>query len=80
MASHVPTGYRLERNAAGLTKREREVLQFLFDGLDMPGMAEQLGLTKQRISAIVKSLEKKGGVVRKDGEIHLLTASRKWGG
>lgn len=62
-APAVVPGYKIGRQD-GLTKREREVLSQLALGLDMPRTGEALGISKQRVSQIVKALEGKGALVR----------------
>lgn len=65
----VQPGYKIGRQG-GLTKREREVLSHLALGLDMQDAAAEIGVTKQRVSQIVKALEKKGALTREpDGTL-----------
>jgi DNA-binding NarL/FixJ family response regulator len=68
-------GYAIDRDDDGLTRREREVRRGLRDGLDQPGIAESLGITKQRVNQIVASLTKKGAVSVVDGKV-VVSATR----
>jgi DNA-binding NarL/FixJ family response regulator len=69
----VVPGYVQDRDGEGLTKREREVRDLLKQGLDQPRIAERLGVTKQRVSAVVKSLDEKRVIRRRGNTIEFLT-------
>jgi DNA-binding CsgD family transcriptional regulator len=56
----VPSGYTVSRDESGLTSREREVLELLRRGRSRTDIQQDLGLTKQRISALCKSIEQRG--------------------
>lgn len=57
----VPSGYTRERDSySGLTPRETEVLTLLRKGKSRAEVQAALGLTKQRISALCKSIEQRG--------------------
>lgn len=58
------SGYRLDRDDGGLTNRERQVVKLMRSGVQFVEIGEQLGITKQRVNAIVNSLVKKGAVVK----------------
>lgn len=57
---HVRPGYKRERDEAGLTPRERQVLTGLQAGKSRSQLMAELDLTKQRISALCKSIADKG--------------------
>lgn len=57
-------GYEIGRDDFGLTKREREVFEALKTGAQFNTIASELGVTKQRVDSIVKSLVRKGRVLR----------------
>ena len=57
-------GYKHDRDARGLTAREREVLTLIPLDLSYEEMARRLGLTKQRVGAVVKGLRNKGFLER----------------
>lgn len=57
---HVTGGYTLGRTEDGLTRRENQVLERLLQGMTRVQIQADLGLTKQRISALCKSIEGKG--------------------
>ena len=62
MAVGTKPGYKHERDDSGLTKREREVLDLMVEGLDGPHIGERLGITKQRVGQIQKALVDKGRI------------------
>ena len=60
-------GYSQERDDRGMTRREREVLGLLTWKLPNTRIAEELGLTRQRVGHIVKALKEKGFVEEREG-------------
>ena len=60
MPAGTTPGYMIGRDSGGLTDREREVMSRLASGMTQHQIAEQLGLTKQRVGQIVTALRKKG--------------------
>jgi DNA-binding NarL/FixJ family response regulator len=81
--NNVVPGYRQDRDAENLTARERQVRDLLKTGLDQNGVAAEVGLTKQRISQIVKALEKKAAIRRRGDLIEFLAVEsvvKKGGG
>lgn len=70
----VRPGYTFDR-AGGLTGRERDVLQALLVGnLSMSGIGTRIGISKQRVHQLIKSLEAKGAVSR-DGDQVTITVT-----
>jgi DNA-binding CsgD family transcriptional regulator len=59
-------GYLVERDSRGLTKREREVLLALISGKTQMEIGPLLGVTKQRVTQLVRSLEDKGVIARNE--------------
>lgn len=53
-------GYAVGRDESGLTARERQVLDLLRQGRSRADIQADLGLTKQRIGALCKSIRDKG--------------------
>lgn len=75
---HVPTGYEIGRDDRGLTNRERQALGLLVQGREGWQIAEELGVTRQRVHALIRILEKKGVLVRgEDGLTVTLTNEGK---
>jgi predicted transcriptional regulator len=68
-------GYRIDRDDRNLTAREREVLTALVWSTPLTVIASELGVSKQRIDQIVRSLEKKG-IVQRDGESYVVQVPR----
>lgn len=60
----VQPGYHIDRDKEGVTAREREMLDCLQDGFTITEAAKQIGVSQQRASAIVRSLELKGKIRR----------------
>ena len=58
------SGYHLDRDERGLTARQRDVLKCVVDGKTARQIEADLGMTRQRVSAIVKQLVDKGLVER----------------
>lgn len=59
-------GWEGERGVS-LTAREREVLSLIEEvGMTPSEIGEDLGMTRQRISAILASLERKGAATKKN--------------
>lgn len=54
--------YQIDRDENGLTARHREVMDLLAKGCTQAQIRRDLGLTKQRVSAIVRTLRKKGAL------------------
>lgn len=70
----VEAGYEIGRDDRGLTARERQVLDALGDGdaRSYAQIGEEIGgLTRQRVGAIVKTLEEKGFVKREAGRLYV---------
>jgi DNA-binding MarR family transcriptional regulator len=63
--------YALERDERGLTARQREVLAGLTAGKNQVQIAEQLGVSKQRIAQVLTDLERAGVVKRVAGEYQI---------
>jgi len=55
----VSPGYEIRRDDGGLTARERQVIGLLHEGKTQISIAEEMGLTRQRVSAIAKSARAK---------------------
>ena len=62
MAVGTKPGYQIGRDSHGLTERERQVLVKIVEGLQGPQIAVALGITKQRVDQIQKSLVRKGAL------------------
>lgn len=63
MPAGTKPGYQIEREN-GLTKREREVLGQIAQGHNVVQTAHALGVSKQRVDQILRSLVTKGRVTR----------------
>lgn len=61
-------GYEIQRDERGLTGRERQVLDEMTKGETFAVIAERIGVSKQRVGALVNSLVEKGYVVRSGGD------------
>jgi len=64
----VQPGYEIGRDDRGLTRREREVLTCLAEGLNLVQTGARLGVSKQRVDQLVKALEMKGAIKRNGDE------------
>lgn len=60
-------GYAISRDEQGLTGRERQVLEAMATGAQFIEIADKIGVSKQRVTAVVGSLIRKGYVLRTNG-------------
>ena len=60
MPSGTTPGYEIGRDQRGLTAREREVLTALIHETPPVVIAEELGISKQRVNQILNALQAKG--------------------
>lgn len=65
-------GYDIGRDDSGLTKREREVIAGIVAGQALVQIAAALGVTKQRVDTIVRSLIQKDRLRRTDGHFEVI--------
>lgn len=70
-------GYEIDRDHRGLTARERQVLIGLVNGRRMSAIAENLGISKQRVEQLVRKLESKGIVTREGGAMTISLPSSR---
>jgi DNA-binding NarL/FixJ family response regulator len=56
----VEAGYEIGRDDTGLTAREREVLDGLREGKTQSAIGVELGVSRARISLVVKQIREKG--------------------
>lgn len=68
-------GYKIDRDDRNLTAREREVLTALVWSTPLTVIASELGISKQRVDQIVRSLEKKG-VAKRVGDRYVVEVPR----
>lgn len=68
MVAGTQPGYAIGRDESGLTKRERQVLGQMAEGKQGPAIGHALGISKQRVDQIQKSLIAKGRLERKEHE------------
>lgn len=61
---HVKPGYKQARDDRDLTARDRQVLMLLHEGQNQAQAAASMGLTRQRVSAIVQKLKERGYVTK----------------
>lgn len=52
------TLYTLDKDESGLTRRQREVLHLVRQGHSQSEIADEMGLTRQRVSQIIKDLRR----------------------
>lgn len=71
----VKPGYKIGRDSNDLTKRERQVLGCIAQGMLLVDTAAEIGVSKQRVDQIVKALETKG-VLTKDGNQYIVRVAR----
>lgn len=65
----VEAGYVQDRDERNLTKRHRQVLRLLYAGRNMSEAGRELGITRARVSAIVKELQTRGFVTREGRKV-----------
>lgn len=65
------SGYRHDRNAQGLTAREREVLVKLQEGKTQAEIGREIGVTRSRVNTIIKTLNDRGFVVKVGAEFRV---------
>lgn len=65
-------GYGIGRDDSGITKREREVIAGIVAGHALVAIAADLGVSKQRVDTIVKSLINKSRLRRTDGHFEVI--------
>lgn len=66
-------GYHLKRDEDGLTKNERTCLNMLVGGQSRTEVADVLGISRERVRQLVKSLEAKGKTVPSRGYVRRTT-------
>lgn len=60
-------GYVIGRNEDSVTERERQVLAGLAQGQNLSEVAASIGVSRQRVHQLIRSLEEKGVLRREDG-------------
>lgn len=63
-------GYRIDRQD-GLTARERQVLSGIAIGQTLKQIADEIGVTKQRVDLIVKALIRKDRLSRDGNQFEI---------
>lgn len=66
-------GYKIDRGEDGLTRRERQVLFLIREGHPGGEIGRRLGLSKQRVGQVKKTLTDKG-MIRVENGVTLVVA------
>ena len=76
---HVRKGYTIGRDEAGLTARDRQVLEMIrkSGAMQMAGIGREIGVTKQRVKQIVDRLTEKGFLIRQGDDVYVRLEGRK---